>query len=129
MRSILLFSLLLLAVAPATAASPLQGEWRVVELNGAQIAPGSQASLRFDSDGRVSGKGSCNRYGASYRVEKDRISFTPAMSTRMACAPPLMAQESLFFSILQKADRWTLDGGVLTITAADGSAIRAARVK
>ena len=129
MRSILLFSLLLLAVAPATAASPLQGEWRVVELNGEPIVPGSEVSLRFDADGRVSGKGSCNRYGASYRVEKDRISFTPVMSTRMACAPPLMAQESLFFLILQKADRWTVDDGVLTITAADGSTIRAARVK
>ena len=130
MRSMLLASLLpLVAAQAATAPSPIMGEWRVVELNGAPIIEGSEATLRFDADGRVSGKGSCNRFGASYRVEKDGISFTPTMSTRMACAPDLMAQEALFFSIIQKAARWSHDGGVLTITTADGSTVRAARAR
>jgi heat shock protein HslJ len=128
MRSSLFASLLIASYGPAAAApSPILGEWSVGQLNGAPIVQGSKATLRFDADGRVSGKGSCNRYGATYRVEKDRISFSPALSTRMACAPELMAQEALFFSIIQKAARWVLDGGVLIITAEDGSAIRAAR--
>lgn len=115
--------------AAMAAPSELSGEWRVEELNGAPLVDGSLATIRFSADGKVSGRGSCNRYGASFRVDQDRISFSPAMATRMACAPALMAQESLFFSIIEKAERWTNVHGLLTITAADGSAIRAARAK
>lgn len=131
MRYLVFASLLSLVVAPAAAAgsSPLLGEWRVFELNGAPLAAGSEVTIRFEPDGKVSGKGSCNRYGSSYRVEEDRLSLSPAMATRMACAPPLMAQEALFFSLIEKAAEWTEVQGRLTITTAEGSTIRASRVK
>lgn len=119
--------LALAATSAAAAPSPILGDWRVEQLNGAPVIAGSEATLRFGPDGKVSGKGSCNRYGASFSVEEDRISFSPAMATRMACAPALMAQEALFFSIIEKAARWTQSQGLLTITAADGSTIRASR--
>ena len=45
--------------------------------------------LRFDA-GRVAGLGGCNRFGGRYDIDGDRLSFSPLMSTRMACRPDIM---------------------------------------
>src|SRR5207247_4278771 len=38
------------------------GEWTVEAIDGVPLAPGSRATIRFGSDGRVSGDASCNTY-------------------------------------------------------------------
>lgn len=113
----------------AVAEETLLGEWRVVQLNGAPVLPGSSPSLNFGADGRLSGNSSCNRFGASYSVEGPRLSVSQGMGTQMACAAPLMQQEGLFLSIVTGETRWTIDGGQLSITGANQSSLRASRAK
>ncbi len=85
--------------------------------------------MKFGADGRLSGKASCNRYGASYETEGDRLSIGPIAATRMACAPPLMQQETRFLSLLAGVRRWSVASGALTLYSEDGArALRARRI-
>lgn len=116
------------AVAAAHAADEaIQGDWRVEQIDGAPVLKGSTVTMRFDAEGRVSGKASCNRYGASYRIDGESVSFTQAMATRMACPPPLMQQEQRFLGLFGAQASWSTDDGALTISGGNGVVVRARR--
>ncbi|MCC3245151.1 META domain-containing protein [Methylocystis sp. WRRC1] len=120
--------LALFSVTTARAADDsIVGEWRVERLDGAPLVPGSTATMQFAADGRVAGKGSCNRYGSGYRIDGDSISFTGAMATRMACAPALMRQEARFLSVFSGEARWTIDHDTLTLKGETGVIVHAKR--
>ena len=83
---------------------------------------------RFGEDGRLAGLGGCNNYSASYEQEADKLSFGASISTRMACAPALMDQESRFFRLLEKVERFEFDStGALILHGSDGGTILARR--
>lgn len=114
--------------APAAAAGRLAGEWRVVDIDGAAPVEGTAPTLVFDGSGRVSGRGPCNRYFASYKIEGARIAVGQAGSTRMACAPERMEQERLFLGLLSAAAQWSIGSdGALALSTADGRVLRAHR--
>lgn len=125
--SLLSLALLLVAEKMAFGADEIAGKWRAVSLNGAALARGSFVTLEF-RDGRLSGNASCNSFGASYRIDGATLSISQAMSTQMACAPALMAQERLVFSILAGETQWTIANGELTIVGANGASLRAQRI-
>ncbi|MCX7349650.1 MAG: META domain-containing protein, partial [Alphaproteobacteria bacterium] len=78
--------------------------------------------LRFDG-GRVGGQGGCNRFGARYEMDGDRLSFSPLMATRMACRPDIMEAEQAFFDMLGKVRGVKLDGDTLELTDAQGKVL------
>ena len=120
--------LFLLPVTLAMAGEkPLLGAWRVDMLDGAAPGKGATATLRFDADGRVSGKAFCNRYGARYQTDGASISFSAAMSTRMMCAPAMMAQEQRFLSLFNGYAQWRVENDTLTLTTDNGLIVRAKR--
>lgn len=99
----------------------------------AWIAASSSGDLRFGPpyptlvfDGRrVSGSGSCNRYTADVAIEGGRFDISNLAATEMACAPPIMEQEALFFRLL--GDAVAMDGsqpGVLVLRTNDGRMLR-----
>jgi heat shock protein HslJ/uncharacterized lipoprotein YbaY len=110
-------------------ATLLQGaEWVVEDLRGGGVVDRSRATLAFAADGRVSGRGSCNRYTASYSLTGEGMAISKPASTMMACAPALMQQEQRFFDLLAQAQRFTIDAdGALVLHAADGGTITARR--
>lgn len=110
-------------------ATLLQGaEWVVEDLRGAGIVDRSRATLAFAADGRVSGRGSCNRYTAAYSLTGEGMTISAPASTRMACAPALMQQEQRFFDLLAQVRRFAFGaGGALVLHAADGGTITARR--
>ena len=112
-------------------ASPaaLQGvEWVVEDIDGRGMVDRSRATLNFAADGRVSGRASCNSYHASYAVERDSLTVSRAISTRMACEPALMQQEARFLSLLTSTRTFAIaPDGALTLRATDGGSIRARR--
>ncbi len=64
-------------------------------------------TAEFSEDGSVFGSGGCNRYQASYRVDGVSMSFSPAMSTRMACSDDkIMEQETRYFALLEVVDTY-----------------------
>jgi heat shock protein HslJ len=89
--------------------------WRLQDLGGAVVLDGVEATLEFPEEGKVAGRGSCNRFFGSVKVEGEKISFGPLGSTKMACPEAISNQESKYLEALQSAERFTVDGSTLSI--------------
>lgn len=112
-----------LALAGAQGEDVLAGsQWGLVLLDAETPAiPGSGVTLEFGDDGRVSGSAGCNRFGGSYTVDGDALSFSQLFSTRMLCPQDeIMDQEIAFMSALEAATSFAIEGNQLTITYGDG---------
>ena len=63
---------------------------------------------------RLQGFGGCNVLMGSYALEKgNKIAFYKVASTMMAC--PRLADESAFLKVLNQADNYTIEEGVLML--------------
>lgn len=92
--------------------------WKLVELNnGEKLTATNDDSytITFDAtEGRVFGRGDCNRYFGQYKeVETRRLEFSGMGSTRMMC--PNQQDEDKFMQIINQADSYTLDGDNLML--------------
>nr|WP_240454634.1 META domain-containing protein [Caulobacter sp. 17J65-9] len=103
---------------PLTAA-----EWRLQDMNARGLVDASAVTLRFDADGRASGRGGCNRWSGAWRREGvgDGLTLSELGSTRNACAAAVTHQENVFLSALQETTGYRIAaGGVLLLTTRDG---------
>lgn len=100
-------------------------QWRAIEIGGqAAIESQRPASMELGARNQASGSGGCNRWGAEYRIEPGRISFSQIHSTRIACEGQVGEQENIFFAVLNEADRYTIwaDGSLTIATPAGRTA-------
>jgi len=102
-------------------------QWQLVELGGipAIASIGAERAHIFLDPGpplRAHGVLGCNRFAASYMLLGDRLTFGPAMATRMAC-PEGMAQEAAFGQALEVTRAWRLVTGRLELLDADGGTV------
>ena len=122
---ITLMTIVLTACSPSSSGS-LQGLWSLVSYgnpaNQTSAVPDVDAFIEF-KDGQLGGNVGCNGFGGDYTIEGDNIVFGQMMATLMFCEGPVGDQESVTLSVLHDAAPYTLDGDLLTITSADGSAI------
>ena len=110
-----------------TGASLLVGpRWRLVELDGQPSIAGGGARephlifSRSDSVDRVGGATGCNSMGGTYEADGSRIRFSQLFSTKMACVEQdRMRQEARFVNALETADRYTIGGDTLTLSAGE----------
>ncbi|HET9010602.1 MAG TPA: META domain-containing protein [Gemmatimonadaceae bacterium] len=107
-------------------------EWRLVSLHGQPAVPSTgmrAAGLRMSGDSlRMSGSGGCNRIGATYTLDGDRLSFGPILATRMACADALLnRQETDFLAALQATTRYRIAGDTLILAGAGDDLARLLR--
>jgi len=101
-------------------------EWVVEDIDGRGIIDRSRVTFNFAPDGHVWGRASCNSYRATFATEGDRLTISRAISTRMACAPALMQQESRFLAILTGTHRFAISAdGALTLQSSGAGTIRA----
>ena len=82
--------------------SKLVGMWLVEDIGGAGVIDNAQTTIGFEANGAVLGSGGCNRYRTRAKIGKARLTFSPAASTKKACVPALMDQETRFFAALGK---------------------------
>lgn len=98
----------------------------------AALFPSAERPLGLGfADGRVNVEGACNRMGASYQLlEGGKIQVGQAMSTMMACPPPLdrvdAAVAAVLAGTLQVAIEGTAEAPTLRLVAADGSILQLA---
>jgi len=109
--------------------SLLQGaEWTVDEIDGKPLVAGSQVTLAFAQDGRLSGNASCNRFMSEYTLSGEGLAISQAAGTRMMCDEALMAQEHTFLGALGQVQNFSIEAdGALLLRTGDGRAIRARR--
>lgn len=99
--------------------------WSVTRIDGVSVIPGSQITIRFDSDGTMSGQAQ-NRFHASYKVDGHSITIEPVAATRVHFDEPAgtMLQEGRLFVTLQDVTSWE---GRLILMTEDGREIELER--
>jgi len=83
--------------------------------------PGTTISLNF-ANGTLSGFGGCNSYNSTYRVpgKSKNVQIDPITSTGALCSEEIMVQEQNYFTALQSASSFAINGDSLTLTTASG---------
>lgn len=101
-------------------------EWVVEDLAGTGIIDRSRMTIEFLDENRIAGRASCNRYGGSYELTGEGVSFSSLYSTKMACAPALMNQEDQFLKLLSEVKLASIGrNGELILTTVSGEKITA----
>ncbi|HEY1386142.1 MAG TPA: META domain-containing protein [Dongiaceae bacterium] len=82
------------------------GLWAVQEVTGRPVPKDARVTLSLYGDGRAVGRAGCNNYTGNYtRDGASGISFGPIASTKMACAPEVMAFEGSYLAALGAVTR------------------------
>jgi heat shock protein HslJ len=98
-------------------------KWRLIELNGQALSamaqpPAKVPFIQFDTQRRVSGNSSCNRFFGTYELNPtDRISFSPMGMTRMACLQDNTIEAGLM-QVLSSADSYVVRNDTLVLNRA-----------
>jgi len=72
-------------------------------------------TAKLMSDGGLSGSSGCNQYTTTYSISGESISISQAATTRMACEPDAMAQETAYLALLPKAGKFVIFGDSMTL--------------
>jgi heat shock protein HslJ len=122
-----LVALLMVYMGPAAAGpdAVLMGTyWRGVAIDGHPVAPlpkKREAHLMLSAEGkRVSGSTGCNRFTGTFTQTGDSLHFSQMASTKMACLPPLDAQERAFLDALNATTAVHIAGNTLELKDASG---------
>ncbi len=78
----------------------LNTTWNVTSIGGSPILGDTALTLTIAPDLRADGHAGCNSYFTQATMDGTALQFAQPASTRMACQPTLMAQESAFFAAL-----------------------------
>jgi putative lipoprotein len=89
--------------------------WRLEDLGGVGVVDRVEATLEFLEDGKVVGRGSCNRFAGAVEISGQAMKFGPLASTKMACPEAVMNQEDRYLKALQDAERFEQDASKLRI--------------
>jgi heat shock protein HslJ len=117
----------ILSTFAAQSQSLAGSSWRATGINngkGGVASPvaGSDVTLSFASDGKVSGSGGCNAFTSTWTAAGNSLAFTPAAATRRMCpAPGVMAQEQAFFEALGSVATMQIEADTLEMRTAQGA--------
>ncbi|MEO8307249.1 MAG: META domain-containing protein [Pseudomonadota bacterium] len=87
------------------------------------LIAGSKPTLKFGSDGSLSGSAGCNSYTGRYEISDTRVKFPNAFaSTRKMCVTPgVMDQEQAFLKALSASTTGRIEGRKLELRDATGT--------
>jgi len=103
------------ARATPPAASLIGTSWVAEDIDGRAVIERTESTLSFDTVDRVSGQTACNRYFGGVELGDGTIRVKSTGSTRMACAPEIMEQESRFLDGLAAARAFRAEDGKLLL--------------
>ncbi len=88
------------------------------------IMPNSTISAHFQAD-TVTGIAGCNNYNASYQVNRNKLTFGTAATTRKLCNSPqgIMQQENAFLSALNSTASYKLRSSSLEMIDSRGNTL------
>jgi len=90
--------------------------------NGVQsVLAGTTSTAVFGEDGRITGSAGCNTYMGPYQSADQSLTIGPLATTRLACAQPVMDQETAYLAALQRGSRYEFESGQLVLRDASGA--------
>ena len=123
----LIVSLLILFILVAcgkVSLESVQGQWVLISYGSPsnQIAavPNADASIEFDSEGRMTGNVGCNGFGGEYETDGNAIIFSPIETTLMFCEGQVGDQELVTLAALSESATFVVENNLLTITSENG---------
>jgi len=123
----------LVRLIPLKAASLTDTKWNAISYNNGKgmmvnVLSDVQITAVFGRDGKVTGRSGCNSYDAKYQTDGLKITVQPAVTTKMACAAPVMDQEQLYLKAMEKAAKYQVGVDMLELRDADGKPLVSYRV-
>ncbi|GHF97634.1 hypothetical protein GCM10017783_06900 [Deinococcus piscis] len=106
--------------AAQTAPASLAGEWTVVGPDSLLGKGNAAPSLTLDGRSDLSGFAGCNRLSGRYAARGSVFLTSGLAVTRMACDPQAMQLESAVLDRLNRVNRFSLDGELLTLKGSQG---------
>jgi heat shock protein HslJ len=115
-------------VTPITTPKTIVGTWELKSFSDGiggtiPVLANAPVTAMFAKTGNLSGSAGCNQYITSYTVTGLSITVSPISTTRMACAPDVMAQETAYTSLLEKAGKFNLYGDSMTLSDSSGTTL------
>ncbi len=113
-------SALLLAACGSSAPGGLSGSWTATSIDGQATVAGSEPTISFGSDGRITGSTGCNTYSGTFILSGGNVTMSQLAMTQKACTDEAVsAQESAFNTALTGATSWSIGSdGNLTLKGA-----------
>ena len=96
--------------------------WKLIEVDGhpAQVLPSEREAHLLLLDGHASGGSGCNKLMGSYtHSAPSTLHIGPVASTRMACPPEMMAQETALVTAFERTTRYRIAGETLDLLDGD----------
>jgi heat shock protein HslJ len=90
-------------------------KWVAEDIDGRGVIDDAQSTVEFIAESRVAGRAGCNRYSGGVQADGQKLHIEQLMSTKMACAPALMDQETRFLQALESARSFELKGTKLRL--------------
>lgn len=94
--------------------------WTVTSIGGSPVLGTQPLTLALAADLRVDGHAGCNSFFTQASMDGDTLQFGHPASTRMACQPDIMAQESAFFAALNAVNGYEISDDSLRLLDAAG---------
>jgi heat shock protein HslJ len=117
-----------LAAFAAQSTSLAGTAWRVTGYNNGKQAvvsalAGTNLTMAFAADGKVSGSAGCNGYTGPYTLEGRNLALGRTAATRLMCARPegVMEQEQQFLKALETVANARFEGARLELRTAEGA--------
>lgn len=85
------------------------GNWLAEDIMGGGVIDNLQSTLVIAADGHVSGSAGCNRFTGRADFAGNTVSFGALGSTRRACVPAAMDQETKFYHALSASRSFRQD--------------------
>ncbi len=113
---------------PTLAQSPapvqvLDVEWTLTQLDGAPVPADPAITATFATSGALTGSGGCNQYNATWTSDGTQLTVSELFSTFMACSEEIDAREQRYFTLIQDAASWSLEGSAITVTTNSGATL------
>jgi heat shock protein HslJ len=117
-------------VASTDQSIQLNDIWALEEINGEAVTQGDFGReipvLEFHkADGKVMGNSGCNRLSGSYKIEGNKITFGPMISTKMACPGN---GEQRFMTALNAVNTFRIENLKLYLLNGDAEALQFRKV-
>jgi len=126
MRTLIAILALAACTTGANVAQLQDRGWTLVSITGVPTLPAGvkTPTIRFGSDGRLSGDTGCNRASATYTIEGDRLTIGPMITTKRACvAPEGNTLERAYVEAIGRTTRYRIAQNELELLEASGDAV------